>query len=222
MIANPSSTAIVSPDVATKYAPIDAPATSNPNPTMRTSLACSIFSGSTPVPPLNGVRFVFVSIPRLKSLTKQIDKNQIRKILYRQNQIKWIYCDKSVVFRLRKFKYVFPYSHSKNKLIITTSTGAQKFMVNKADSIVDYHYYPVTRCYPFYSYESGRRLSNINDKIYSKFGDMSDDEIFNYVYNILSSEEYQKKWGETCIKEIPKIPVPKPDATLYRQFEHTS
>ena len=61
-----SSTAIVSPD-PTKYAPIDAPATSNPSPTMRTSLACSIFSGSTPVPPLNGVRFVFVSIPRLKS-----------------------------------------------------------------------------------------------------------------------------------------------------------
>lgn len=152
---------------------------------------------------------------KAKKFINYIDETKIRKVLHRHNKIKWVCCDKTMLDRIGDFYNVFPKPNSKNKLIVFTGIGAQKFMVGKTDIIIDYQYYRNTKYYPLYSYESGYRSSNLKESIKPKFGSMPDEEIFDYVYDVLSSKKYQQEWGKTCTKETPKIPVPKPYATLY-------
>ena len=65
MIAKVRSTKIIIPLIVTKYSPINPPKIKKIIPAMYINLEFIRFSGITPVPPLNFVLFVLVSIPLL-------------------------------------------------------------------------------------------------------------------------------------------------------------
>ena len=50
--------------------------------------------------------------------------------------------------------------------------------------------------------------SNINESFKRKLG-LSDDDLFNYVYGVLHSKEYRKKYANDLRKTLPRIPVLK-------------
>ena len=155
----------------------------------------------------------------MKLIKSTIHENNVHKILRRKNDVKFLYYDENIIFRTRNFKMFFPTPHTKNNLIVFPGIGAQKFIVDMVDMIVDYQYYRNTRCYPLYSYKYKSKSSNIDEKIRNKFGNISDEDIFKYVYDVLSSNKYQKEWGDTCTREIPKIPVPKPNSTYITKID---
>ena len=71
-----------------------------------------------------------------------------------------------------------------------------------------------TYCAPLYVYkEGGRKELNLDEEIVSRLekivGNVSPEDIFDYIYAVLHSTNYRKLYGE-CLKiEFPRVPYPK-------------
>ena len=65
--------------------------------------------------------------------------------------------------------------------------------------------------FPLYRYENGRRIANVNEKLIKeltgKYGrKITPEQIFNYIYGVLHSEEYRKRYTELLSIDFPRIP----------------
>jgi predicted helicase len=133
-----------------------------------------------------------------------------------------------MVYRMPK---IFPTSKHQNMVIVTSGVGAAKdFSCLVTDAIPNYHMHDTGQCFPLYWYEKIEKKSNKNTQIYidgyirhdgitdwalEKFRNfyhnnkISKEDIFWYVYGILHSSEYKKRFSVNFKKMIARIPLAK-------------
>ena len=70
------------------------------------------------------------------------------------------------------------------------------------------YYFPLYLCH-----ENGEHTLNFNkkvlDKISGSIGESTPEQIFDYIYAVLNSATYTKKWREFLKSDFPRVPYPK-------------
>ena len=159
-------------------------------------------------------------------------KNLIRKSLYRPFTKQWLYFDKNFNDRLGQIPRIFPEENLSNLAICLTGLGTQKeFSALITDQIPDVQLQANGQCFPLHLYvasESNESLGlfsasseisvtsdGITDAGLQHFKDayeghqFSKEDLFYYVYGLLHSLDYKKRYADNLSKEPPRIPVVK-------------
>lgn len=170
-----------------------------------------------------------------KYLKKDIDLkfniDSMRMSLYRPYAKSNVYFNhylNNSVFRLFS---MFPTAKAKNLLIIASGIGASKdFSVLMTDCTPEYKVMFNGQCFPMYWYEEsqdkqGRLFEDnvpkftkheaISNKALSMFQDryrdydITKEDIFYYIYGVLSSHEYRERFGDDVKKMLARVPLAK-------------
>lgn len=138
---------------------------------------------------------------------------KIRYCLYRPFTQKYLYFDPILNDRPALFPNIFPDDTADNIIISIVTNPQIPFVAIAAKHLVDLAF-PGRDCqnFPFYYYENGTKVENISDDVLTLFREkyqikkITKKDIFNYVYAVLHSPSYRKKYAENLKREIPKIP----------------
>jgi predicted helicase len=163
-------------------------------------------------------------------------QDRFSQILYRPFDVREIYYHPSVVWRSRaevmrhllqpnvclvcpkRLEMNIPWSHVfvSDKMIDHVSVS-----LKTVDYCFPLYLYPDTNKYDLFSpYESGRREPNILSTLLEALTSAhkrrpEPEEVFNYVYAVLYSEAYRRKYVEFLKTDFPRIPFTK-DGSLFR------
>ena len=123
---------------------------------------------------------------------------------------------------------LFPTPQSKNLVICTAGVGSKTFSALITDQIPDLHILESgTQCFPLYWYEKNERdtlsLFDNGNSDYSRRSGLTDfiiqrareeygpktsaEDVFYYVYGLLHSTDYRKKFAADLTKDLPRIPL---------------
>ena len=145
-----------------------------------------------------------------KGYKQKFNSSRMTLTMYRPFVKKWLYYDKHLNEETRLF-----YDHfgNDNKVIITTGRSSSKpFSALITDCIPDLQ--AMMNCQGFMRYDNGTstelfsNTDNINKSFAQKLG-LNNDEIFAYVYALLNSPDYQKKFANDLRKDLARIPIMK-------------
>lgn len=172
----------------------------------------------------------------IEDLKKQkkikFNEKSIRKTVYRPFVEKYAYLDNDVIQRRFQMQNIFPNNNSENYLICISGTGARNgFGVLALNKITDLHFLESGgQCFPMYLYEKNemdiglfkeknvknelRKKEAVTNFIQNKFIEklqkkINKNEIFYYIFGVLNSPSYVKKYHTNLEKELPRIPIPK-------------
>nr|WP_322719688.1 type ISP restriction/modification enzyme [Nostoc sp. ChiQUE02] len=160
-----------------------------------------------------------------------IDFNQKNFVVgvYRPYCKQWSYFDRFLNHRVSQLLKIFPNSKLKNLVICVTGSAATKnFSALITSDIPNFHFHDTGQCFPLYTYEKQEEtvqlpLFNNNDTGYVKKENIPDtiltdfrktysdktiakEDIFYYVYGILHSPEYKRRFEADLKKMLPRIP----------------
>lgn len=166
-----------------------------------------------------------------KNIEYQFDKNRLTISCYRpfckanfQNQ-------KNLIQRTYQLPKIFPSSDSGNVMICLSGTS-KGFTCMITNHIVDIHFVGDSQCFPLYYYVENTdeiqtdtfepqkkyvkgysKKSAITDWILNevtlryKTNNINKEQIFYYVYGLLHSEDYRKKFDAELKKSLPRLPI---------------
>ena len=162
-----------------------------------------------------------------KNIVPRFSADKIRTVIYRPFVKQYLYLDNTFSQVPGPSTNIFPHESSQNEVICVTGTGATKpFSALMVCMILDLGLISATQCFPRYRFlglkknepklledESGlERVDNITDHALIKFREhyqevaISKDDVFYYVYGILNSSVYKKRFINDLSKELPRIP----------------
>ncbi len=170
-----------------------------------------------------------------RSIKNNLDKfvihkfynEHILKSTYRPFTKQWLYCDKYFNDARGRMPSAFPNKNLDNLVITVTGIGASKgFSALITNAIPNLHLHDTGQCFPLYSYEKQEDIGtlfttaeygytkkeNIPDSIQTEFRKTYDnktitkEDIFYYVYGILHSPEYKRRFEADLKKMLPRIP----------------
>ena len=161
-------------------------------------------------------------------------KEAVRVSLYRPYVKEYLYFSPSVNEMTLRIPQIFPEHDTKNLVIMVLGIGSKKdFSVLMTNCIPEYLMMMNGQCFPLYWYtqekqmtlfESGLvRHDGIGDSALAEFrthyGDsaITKEDIFYYVYGVLSSREYAERFGNDAKKVLARVPFVK-DAETFREF----
>ena len=149
----------------------------------------------------------------------------IRKAAYRPFIAQNCFSDHTFINMKYQQDKIFPNSASKNRAIVVTGKGSKipfsALMVNRLPdlSLIDKSQcFPLYRCTHTHTHDVGnggdslRRVSNIADSALANFrknyadDSISKDDIFYYIYGVLHSPEYRRRFANDLSKELPRVP----------------
>ena len=155
---------------------------------------------------------------------------------YRPFCRQWLYSDRQFNEYVSLMPMIFPRESIKNLGICVGGIGANKeFSVLLTDCLTDYEMISKGQCFPLFTYEKIEevaqpsffnvgdktihngyyRRENITDDILVEFrrmysaprgAEISKEDIFYYVYGVLHSPEYKKRFEANLKKMLPRIP----------------
>ena len=155
------------------------------------------------------------------------DNKKIITGLYRPFCKQWLYFDDRLNHRVSQLPKIFGNNSCDNVVIDVSGIGATKeFSALVSNIPPEFATLSNGQCYPLYSYEKSEnmgglfdtktkdglvRKENITDSIlkeYRQYYDVkiSKEDIFYYVYGILHSLEYKKRFAASLTKMLPRIP----------------
>lgn len=153
----------------------------------------------------------------------KFQENKIRLSLYRPFVKKWTYFDRIITHRIYQQDKIFPIEDN-NKLnlcigFIGNSTEIP-FSVLAFNKLEDYNCLSNaangTKTLPLYRYDSeSQKHENITDWALNQFREhykesngsqITKEDIFHYVYAVLHSPVYRKKYEQNLKREFPRIP----------------
>ncbi len=162
-----------------------------------------------------------------EALMKKPDwKKSITKILYRPFETRYILYDDNVIERPRR--EVMHHMLKENVGLITSRQMAKSGVlpVFVSGELVDAHSITdavsISYVLPLYLYdEAGRRRPNFSEEFLNylreKYGEVPEpEEIFNYIYAVLHSPTYRKKYEEFLRYDFPRIPFVDDYSTFHR------
>jgi predicted helicase len=153
---------------------------------------------------------------------QEYKEDEVFSAFYRPFVPMRIYFDEIFNTRRSKLPSIFPTSNVENLVIVVMSPGkGGEFDAAVADRIVDLHYMPQTAVFPLYIYTEeitlfGSTLSkqyNITDQALKKFQETLNDatitkeDIFYYVFGVLSTPSYVERFKNNLSKELPRVPI---------------
>jgi predicted helicase len=177
-------------------------------------------------------------IEDLKNQKKaEFDPSELTLGTYRPFQKMWLYKERQMVWTLGRIPSLFPNTSSPNLFINVTGPGATvefSSLINQFPP--NYHSMDTGQCYPLYFYidesTSGPSLFDNEDgfvrtegitdwalKLFrEKYGkSVTKEDVFYYVYGVLSSPEYVRRFKNELRKESPRVPMLS-EFTDYVQF----
>lgn len=166
------------------------------------------------------------------NLTKHtINKDAISTTLYRPYFKQKLYYDRTLIEEIGKMPLIFPLKSKVDNLVICTSgKGSSKdFTALVTNKIINLDTVEKAQCFPLYYYEkvvnnspslfesdsennfvrhdgiSDFILKNIQTQYQNDV--ISKEDIFYYVYGLLHSKDYQKKFAFDLKKMLPRLPL---------------
>ncbi len=164
-----------------------------------------------------------------KGRKSTFSSNNICNALYRPYCKQNIYFDRTWNEMVYQIPKLFPTPQTKNLVICVSGVGVTKeFSAIITDIIPDLELTGKSQCFPLYYYESvdldQLGLFDQSNKDYIRRDGVSDfiwerartlnpkitkEDIFYYVYGLLHSQEYRKRFSSDLKKSLPHIPFPK-------------
>lgn len=144
-----------------------------------------------------------------------LQKNAIVTSSYRPFVKMHCYFDRSLNEMVYLMNDIFPKDNIDNLVISCTGIGANKeFSCLMTNCLPNFHFHDTGQCFPICYFDQNEIKSAINvnfkNEILLKLNkDISDKEIFFYVYGILHSKEYRSRFLNDLSKMIPRIPFAK-------------
>jgi len=154
------------------------------------------------------------------ALNNEFDEAEIVPICYRPFDSRYIYYDEDFIERSRRSVM--------KQFLLTKNVGllvmrqAQKdgsyshvMVVNAiSDNRIFYSGKGICEQMPLYIYlDDGTKTANLNtkivDKIEKNIGEVSPEDIFDYIYAVLYSSSYREKYKEFLKIDFPRVPYPK-------------
>lgn len=152
------------------------------------------------------------------------DFDDIKKALYRPFSKKFIYYGYIPIDLKGEFPNIL---NENNEFISISGTSQKPFHCIASNEIVDLHFTGDSVCLPLYRYTStGEKQDNISDWALEKFRNhyqllktndtnvitnsplvIQKTDIFHYVYAVLHSPAYRKKYELDLKREFPRIPL---------------
>ncbi|MBQ7442286.1 MAG: DEAD/DEAH box helicase [Bacteroidaceae bacterium] len=152
----------------------------------------------------------------------------ITQCIYRPFCKMFVYYDRKLIERPGLWSSFFPQKDSSN-LIICVSGSKNGLSALISDCIPDLHFNGDTQCFPLYWYEENKhcdtpsvfgdtdekyiRRDGITDWILSearsRYGtnSITKEMIFYYVYGLLHSEDYRRRFAADLRKSLPRLPL---------------
>jgi len=171
------------------------------------------------------------------NLKKDMEKNNIvlispdsiREAIYRPFNKRYVYTQRSLIERPGQFNEFFPTPQTKNLVICVSGIGVTKdFSVIITDIIPDFELIGKSQCFPLYYYESIEhdqlglfdqtetdyiRRDGISDFVLDQARTLnpriSKEDVFYYIYGLLHSLDYRKRFSADLKKSLPHIPLPE-------------
>lgn len=149
------------------------------------------------------------------------DEDRIRMSLHRPFFKQYMYFDRifnAMQYRIPEF---FPEMDSENLTICVPYKSKGEFSVFISNITPDIQLNFNGQCFPFHTYEYGKKNENIIDTVHRRFqrhyknDEIAKMDIFEYVYGILHHAGYRKKYGNNLARELPRIPL-APDFWAFR------
>ena len=140
-----------------------------------------------------------------------VDEKYLQLSYYRPFTKKWLYFDKTVIHRPRKYHDIMSIN---NEIIFTSGAGAKRdFSVIMVDLIPNQDmnekgqgFYLNSPQEVGISFENEKL--NINKKIAQQF-QLNQKDLFYYTYGVLHSSAYREKYANNLRKSLPHIPILK-------------
>ncbi|NAM97714.1 MULTISPECIES: DEAD/DEAH box helicase [Staphylococcus] len=130
----------------------------------------------------------------------EFDSESIMISMYRPFTKKYLYRNRFLNENVRKSYMTFPTASSKNLLINVSGAGYKgEFSTLITNNVTFMDMISKSRNFPRYTYESDGLLNGKNSNILN-------DEEFYFVYSLLHSVEYRKKYSNDLRKALPRIP----------------
>jgi Predicted helicase len=153
---------------------------------------------------------------------KQKFKNdRVFPAFYRPFVPMWVYFDKVFNAGTYLLPSIFPTPDAENLAIVVSGRGADWFDASITDRIVDVNFMTPTFIFPLYTYTEVKTLYgtasqkqyNITDQTLRLFQKALNDttitkeDIFFYVFGVLSTPSYVEKFRDNLSKELPRVPI---------------
>ncbi len=160
--------------------------------------------------------------------------------LHRPFNKQWMYLNRDLIERTYQMPRLFPDAHAVNTAIWVTGTSANMdFSCFVCDLPADLQGPAKIQCFPLYLYDEptqqldkrglfsqpmvagSQRHDAITDEGRAHFQqaypgeEISKEDIFYYVYGLLHSDDYRKKYADNLSKELPRIPRVKTAADFW-------
>lgn len=166
-----------------------------------------------------------------KNVEYKFDENTIGEGMYRPFCKKAVCYDKQFIQRTYQQLKLFPTPKYDNVVICVSGIGTNKdFSAILTDTVPDYQIQFNSQCFPLYWYEENKnpqaslfddaetnryiRRDGITDwilkEVRNRFGGsraITKEHIFYYVYGLLHSKQYRKRFADDLKKSLPRIPI---------------
>ncbi|GAA8682354.1 DEAD/DEAH box helicase family protein [Helicobacter pylori] len=137
---------------------------------------------------------------------------RMRLALYRPFNKQWLYWDKNLINRQRRFSKIFPDKSARNVVINTGVGNGKDFSALISSEIPCYDLLCQNQAYPLYYYDDlGNRYNAISGYALNLFrrhykdNAITEEEIFYYIYAIFHHKGYLEKYKNSLAKEAPRI-----------------
>jgi len=165
---------------------------------------------------------------KLRNLLFRLKENQRFKndrvfpVFYRPFVPMWGYFDRVFNNRVYRLPSIFPTPDAENLAIAVSGRGSYWFDTFITDKLVSMDFINKTQIFPLYIYDVqektlfGNTLSkiyNITDQALKHFQEALNDDsitkedIFYYVFGVLSTPSYVERFKNNLSKELPRVPI---------------
>lgn len=167
-----------------------------------------------------------------KFVQYEFDNACIKQSVYRPFVRQWTYFSGEFTHRVGQLPRIFPNSDRENRVIWVTGIGASMdFTCFMSDIVPDLQGPGKIQCFPLRLHEDsaaidlfsgevgGGQKSGTKDGITDaglqhfkdayKGEDISKEDLFYYIYGLLHSVDYKKRYADNLSKELPRIPAVK-------------
>ncbi|MBX0312118.1 MAG: DEAD/DEAH box helicase family protein, partial [Sulfurihydrogenibium sp.] len=157
---------------------------------------------------------------RLKE-NQRFKNNKAFPVFYRPFVPMWEYFDRVFNNCIYRLPSIFPTSDAENLAIAVSGRGSSWFDAFITDKLVSIDFINKTQIFPLYAYVEektlfGTTLSkkyNITDKALKEFqkalndNSITKEDIFFYVFGVLSTPSYVERFKNNLSKELPRVPI---------------
>ncbi len=166
----------------------------------------------------------------LNGKDRPYNESAIRMAHYRPFIKCWMYFDRYYNNCIYQMPKLFPNPDSANKIICVSGIGSRSgFSALMVDAVPCLDMIEKGQCFPIIQYkesEESTQTTFINQENSTEIPaitsegleyfrrnlteiEVDESDVFYYVYGLLHSRDYVKKFGKNLIKELPRIPCPK-------------